>query len=126
MAEQPATTASQGRILWHGTTKRRAEAIVHDGPDANFLEPGGFDKAWGFSTAPPQGPYPFGDPRVVAIGKAAQFPDEGGPVILEVQIPEEIIALAVDQIAEIRFEPDYGLEELRLAWPALPRRILEL
>src|SRR5436309_10247612 len=106
------TPGSQGRRLWHGTTRRRAEAILRGGPDANFLEPGSFDKAGGFSTAPPQGPYHFGDPRDVAAGKAALFPDEGGPAILEIEVPEAIIALAVDAVTEVRFEPGSGLEEL--------------
>jgi hypothetical protein len=89
------------------------------------LEPGGFEKAGGFSTAPPQGPYPFGDPRAFASRKAALFPDEGGPAVLEVEVPEAIVALAINEIAEIRFEPRHGLEELCEAWPVLPKRILE-
>jgi hypothetical protein len=116
--------AGQGRTLWHGTTRRRAEAILRDGPDANFLEPGGPDRAGGFSTAPPQGPYQFGDPRNVATGKAALFPDEGGPAILEVIVPEAIIALAMNEVSEIRFAPAFGLDELCAAWPTLAKRIL--
>lgn len=116
--------AGQGRILWHGTTRRRADAILRDGPNPNFLEPSGFEKAGGFSTAPPHGPYPYGDPRVAASKKAALFPDEGGPAILEIEIPEEIIALALDEVAEIRFQPGLGLEELCQAWPVLRKRIL--
>jgi hypothetical protein len=60
----------------------------------------------------------------VAAGKAALFPDEGGPAILEIEVPEEIVALAINEIAEIRFEPGFGLEELRAAWTALAKRIL--
>jgi len=119
------TAAGRGRILWHGTTRRRAEGILLTGPDPNFLEPGGFDKAGGFSTAPPHGPYLFGDPWVIASGKAAHFPTEGGPAVLEVEVPEEIVALAINEVAEIRFQPGYGLEELCATWPALPKRILE-
>jgi hypothetical protein len=117
-------TADQGRVLWHGTTQRRAEAILRQGPDPNFLEPGGLEKAGGFSTAPSHGPYPYGDPREVAARKAALFPDEGGPAVLEVEVPETIVALAIDVVAEIRFEPGFGLEELCVAWPTLPKRIL--
>jgi hypothetical protein len=118
------TTAGKGRTLWHGTTRRRAEAILRDSPDPDFLEPGGFDPAGGFSTASPLGPYDFGDPRVVAAGKAALFPEEGDPAILEIEVPEEIVALAVDLGTEIRFQQGYGLEELCDAWATLPKRIL--
>lgn len=117
-------TIGQSRVLWHGTTRQRAEAILRHGPNRNFREPGGFDKAEGFSTAPPHGPYLYGDPQQVASGKAALFPDEGGPAILEIEIPEEIVALAINEITEVRFQPGYGLEELLAAWPVLPKRIL--
>jgi hypothetical protein len=89
------------------------------------LEPGSFDKAGGFSTAPTHGPYRYGDPQIIAAGKAALFPDEGGPAILEIEVPEEILALAINEVTEIRFDRGFGLEELRKAWPALPKRILE-
>src|SRR5947209_6422979 len=112
-------TAGHARTLWHGTTRYRAEAILRGGPDADFLEPGSFDKAGGFSTAPPHGPYQYGDPRDIAAGKAALFPDEGGPAVLEIEVAEEIVALAINEVTEIRFEPGYGLEELRAAWPEL-------
>lgn len=117
-------TTGQSRVLWHGTTRRRAEAILRQGPDLNFQEPGGDDQAGGFSTAPPHGPYLFGDPQVVAAGKAALFPEEGGPAILEIEVPDEIVALAINEVSEIRFAPGFGLEELLAAWPALPKRIL--
>jgi hypothetical protein len=89
---------------------------MREGPDPNYLEPGSLERTGGFSTAPPHGPYPYGDPRDFASGKAALFPNEGGPAILEIEVPEEIIALAVNEVAEIRFEPRLGLEELRVAW----------
>jgi hypothetical protein len=119
-------TGSQMRILLHGTTRRRAEKILRDGPDPDYREPGSSDKVRGFSTAPPLGPYHYGDPKEVAVGKATPFADEGGPVILEVGIPAEIVALAINEVSEIRFEPGNGLEELRAAWPSLPKRILDL
>ncbi len=116
--------AGQGRVLWHGTTRRRAEAILRDGPDPGFLEPDGLLIAGGFSTAPPHGPYDSGDPRVAASSKAALFPDEGGSAILEIEVPEEIVVLAIDMSTEIRFQPGIGLEELCAAWPTIPKRIL--
>ena len=98
-------TASRGRTLWHDTTKKRAEAIVQRGPDQGFVEPGSCEKAGGFSTAPNEGPYPYGDPKAYASRKAILFADEGGPAIVEVEVPAEIVALAIDVVAEIRFEP---------------------
>jgi hypothetical protein len=111
--------------LWHGPTRRRAESILRSGPDAGFVEPGALDQAGGFSTAPPHGPYQFGDPRDFAKGKAALFPDEGGPAILEMEVAEEIIALAINEVTEIRFQPGSGLEELCVAWASIPKRILK-
>ena len=118
------TAAVQGRTLWHGTTRRRAEAIIRNGPDANFLEPGGFEKAVWFSTAPPHGPYPYGDPKEYGVRKAALFPEEGGPAVLEIIVPEEIVVLAINEVGESRFELGFGLEELCAAWPELPKRLL--
>ena len=113
-----------GRILRHGTTRRRAESILANGPDPRFREPGGLDLAQGFSTAPPEGPFAVGTPEGYAAGKARNFPDEGGPAILEMEVPEEIVALAPDAGGEIRFAPGEGLEELRQAWHDIPKRIL--
>jgi len=36
------------------------------------------------------GPFLFGAPEEYARGKAAEFPDEGGPVILVVDVPQDI------------------------------------
>jgi hypothetical protein len=113
-----------GRILWHGTTRKRAEAILRSGPDPQFREPFGSEPAEGFSTAPPRGPYLFGDPQEVARLKAKNFPDEGGPAILEMEVPEELVAKAINNVSEIRFWSGYGLEELCDAWTSIPKRIL--
>jgi len=117
------TTAGQGRVLRHGTTRKRAEAILQNGPNPNFLEPGGFERANGFSTAPVEGPFPNGTPECYAERKAALFPDEGGPDVLEIEVPLEIVALAVN-VGEIRFDIGYGLRQVLDAWPTLPKRIL--
>jgi hypothetical protein len=118
------TTGSQERVLHHGTTRRRAEAILKDGPDPFFQEPGGLEFARGFSTASPEGPFPTGSPEDYANKKAEIFPGEGGPAILEIVVPEEIIEQAIDTGGEIRFQLHYGLEELLKAWPTIPKRIL--
>ncbi len=109
--------------LRHGTTRRRAEAILRNGPDPNFVEPGGPDAAEGFSTARTPGPCPTGSPEEMAKSKARLFPDEGGPAILEFDVPETIVEKA-DLGDEVRFEPGFGLEELLAVWPSLPKRIL--
>ncbi len=42
------------------------------------------------------GPFLFGMPEEYARGKAAEFPNEGGPVILAVEVPQHIIARAIN------------------------------
>ena len=111
--------------LRHGTTRQRAEAILRDGPNPNFREPGGSDTAEGFSTARLTGPYPYGSPEDMAIRKDRLFPKEGGPVLLEVEVPATIVRQA-DLEGEVRFEFGFGLKELLAAWPSLAKRILPL
>lgn len=53
---------------------------------------------------------------------------EGGAVILEVDVPEAIINLAVNEYFPrsqglVQFDRGAGLEELREAWPALQKVI---
>lgn len=102
------------------------------GPDPDFVEPGGLERAEGFSTSLLSGPFPVGEPKDYARRKAAAFPTEGGPVILLVEVPDHIVALAADDAllpltqGIVQFDEGAGLEELRAAWPALPKQILEL
>jgi hypothetical protein len=71
---------------------------------------------------------------MAARNKHALFPNEGGPAILEVQVPAGIMAiLYADPIAaglarggEIRFEPESGLNELRAAWQNLTKQVIPL
>jgi hypothetical protein len=117
-------------ILLHGTTRHRAGQIEARGPDPDFIEPGGGSRAEGFSTCLQGGPFPLGTPEEYARRKAAGFPDEGGPVILAVDVPDDIIALAVDEVyfplsqGVVQFDEGAGLEELRAAWPTLPKDII--
>ena len=119
-------------ILLHGTTRRRAEAIQAQGPDPDFLEPGGGTRAEGFSTCLESGPFPLGTPRKYARRKAADFPNEGGPAILAVEVPDDIIALAVDEVyfplsqGVVQFDEGAGLDELRAAWSTLSKQILSV
>lgn len=122
-------------LLHHGTTRRRAERIVTVGPDPNYIEPGGdrYSRAEGFSTAlAPAADLGLGSAEEYARRKARNFPTEGGPVILEVEVPDGIVDIVRTDpwsrlgagSGDIRFEPGTGLEELLLAWPTLTKRII--
>jgi hypothetical protein len=117
-------------ILLHGTTRHRADRILQRGPDANFQEPGGASKAEGFSTCLELGPFPLGKPQEYARHKALLFPNEGGPVILAMDVPDELIDLAVDEVffplsqGVVQFDVGSGLEELQAAWSSLTKRII--
>jgi hypothetical protein len=120
-------TKRADRILWHGTTRKRAEAILKEGPNPYFIEPGGIFPEKAFSAAPAEGPFPVGTPELYARSKANLFPKEGGPVILEVIVPAAIVDLAAAPGGEFRFDLDNrGLKELIVVWPSLSKRILEL
>lgn len=116
-------------ILLHGTTRMRAERIVAQGPDPEFVEPGGGTKAESFSTCLEAGPFPLGTPGDYARHKAAGFPTEGGPAILVVDVPDDIVALAVDDVyfplsqGIVQFDEGAGLERLRATWASLTKEI---
>lgn len=123
-------------ILRRGTTRQRAEALLNSetGPDALYRDPEGI-LAQAFSAAPVHGPFLHGSPEYCALMKAAHFPNEGGPAILEVDIPDDLIApvdllgcpgKGSNWIYEVRFEPGYGLEELRAVWSKLERKVVLL
>lgn len=125
MATSTPNSANEPTLrLWHGTTRLRAEHILHDGPDPNSVIGG--DTAEGLSTAPPDGPFPLGSPIQYARGKARQFPEEGGPAILELEVPASIVALSVHPGGEVWFGQGFGLEELLAAWPQIMKRIVSL
>lgn len=113
-------------ILLHGTTRRRAERILALGPDPGFREPGGRPSADGFSTTLETGPFLFGTPEGYARGKAAEFPDEGGPVILVIDVPDDIVHRAATDWFPlgqglVQFDRGAGFEELVAAWPAVAK-----
>jgi hypothetical protein len=115
-------------ILLHGTTRLRAERIAAQGPDPDFVEPGGGTRAEGFSTYLETGPFLFRTPAEYACGKAALFPNEGGAAIVAVDVPDDIISLAVDAYfplsqGVVQFDEGAGLAELRVAWSTLWRDI---
>ncbi len=115
-------------ILLHGTTRQRAEEILLHGPDPDFIEPGGGAKAEGFSMCLENGPFPLGHPADYAYAKSRQFPAECGAAIVAVDVPDQIIALAVTPFFPltqglIQFDSGAGLEVLRAAWPGLTKDI---
>lgn len=131
------TPAPPPITLQHGTTLWRAREIDANGPDPDFREPGtGYlPPAEGFSTVIADGrPCDTGTPEMAAWTKDALFPNEGGPAILEVEVPVWIMnILYADPIAywvalggEIRFEPQSGLDELLAEWHNLTKRVIPL
>ena len=82
----------------------------------------------GFSMAHKDGPFLFGTPEEYARGKAREFPDEGDPVILVVDVPDDIVVLAasdwfpLDQ-GLVQFDTGAGLEELVAHWADLAKEI---
>jgi hypothetical protein len=118
-------------ILLHGTTLLRAKRIEAYGPDSDFVEPGDGMKAEEFSTSLEAGPFHLGTPEEYARRKAALFPSEGGPVILAIDVLDDVIALAVDEYfplsqGVVQFDPGTGLEELRAVWPTLFKEIRQV
>ena len=81
--------------LLHGTTQTRAMSILSQGPNVSFIEPGGFGTARNFSFTAEGTPSAVGESVAYARGKANAFPKELGPAIVAVNVPDEIVRLAV-------------------------------
>jgi hypothetical protein len=92
------------------------------------MEPGGRLRAEAFSTYVASGPFILGTPDEYACRKAAAFPEEGGAAILAIEVPDDIISLAVTEYFPltqglVQFGEGAGLEELRTAWPDLETEV---
>jgi len=124
-------------ILWHGTTRDRAIVILSNGPDSAYVEPGGVqgNAAEGFSTMLSRYVPNPGDPSCedYARMKAKNFPNEGGPAIVEVEVPDDLVnqvlndpitGMAYQDSGEIRFDFATGLAELLHQWPRLTKRMI--
>jgi hypothetical protein len=108
-------------LLLHGTTRQRAERIALTGPNPNCCG------SEGFSTYLESGPFLFGSVEDYACQKAAAFPDEGGAAIISMDVPQEIVELAVDEYFPltqglIQFDGQ-ALVELCSVWPRLWKAI---
>lgn len=121
-------------ILLHGTTLWRAQEIVARGPDPDFVEPGATTCAENFSACLPFGPFECTErPEEYAWGKsraaASEGRDEGGPAMLLMAVPDDIVALAVDEWFPVSqgfvpFDRGPSLDALLAAWIGLPKRII--
>jgi len=133
--------------LLHGTTLARAQSIVQRGPDIHFVEPGGVGIAENFSFTAEGTPAAVGDSLSYARGKATAFPNELGPAVVAVDVPEEVVRMAAvehlslfgdlieyDEGAEvselvalcggvIQFDPGPALDSLITNWGALVKEI---
>lgn len=124
-------------LLRHGTTERRASQLLIDGPNADYIEAGGdrYSRAEGFSTTVAgASDVGLGTVEQYASRKAFNFPDEGRPAVIEVEVPGDILDIVSDdpigrasaESGDVRFEVGLGLDELRRAWPTLPKRVILL
>lgn len=86
-------------LLHHGTTRRRAEAILQGAPDVNFREPNG-TTADGFTTTLANGPTDLGSSEDYARLKATNFPNEGGPAILVFELSDDLADTMVGGVGE--------------------------
>jgi hypothetical protein len=133
--------------LLHGTTRARAERIVQHGPDVHFVEPTGIGIAENFSFTAEGTPSAVGDSLTYARGKAVAFPNEHGPAVVAVDVPEEVVRMAAvehlslfeglieyDEGADmgelvalcggvIQFDPGSALDSLLARWAALVKEI---
>jgi hypothetical protein len=133
--------------LLHGMTRARAESIDRLGPDVNLVEPGGVGVAESFSFTVEGTPSAVGNSLTYARGKAAAFPDEQGPAVIAVDVPEEVVRIAAIEhlclfgglieydegadVAElvalcggvIQFDPGPALDSLLAMWGTLAKDI---
>jgi hypothetical protein len=123
-------------LLRHGTTRKRAESILRNGPNVRFREPASQEPAGSFWAAPTGSQLGIGDPAVCARRKARLFPDEGGPVILEFELEDDLWKAmvstprawkqrgkAINWQDAIEFDVGHGLEQLLENWSWLVKRI---
>jgi hypothetical protein len=133
--------------LLHGTTRTRAESIFQRGPDVNFVEPGGLGIAENFSFTAEGMPSAVGDSVAYARGKGTAFPNELGPAVVGVDVPDDVVRMAAvehlslyagvieyDEGADlvelvalcggvVQFDPGPALDSLLARWGSLVKEI---
>ncbi len=133
--------------LLHGTTRARAESVVQHGPDVTFVEPGGRGIAENFSFTAEGKPSAVGDSLSYARGKAAAFPNELGPAVVAVEVPDDVVRMAAVEhlslyaglieynegadVGElvalcggvVQFDPGPALDSLLARWGSLVKEI---
>jgi hypothetical protein len=133
--------------LLHGTTRARAESIVQNGPDVAFVEPGGRGIAENFSFTVEGMTSAVGDSLAYARGKATAFPNELGPAVVAVDVPDDVVRMAAvehlslyagfmlyDKDADVgelvvlcggvvQFDPGPALDSLMARWGTLVKEI---
>src|SRR4051794_35004872 len=87
--------------LLHGTTRARAERIIEHGPDVTFVEPDGSGVAENLSFTADGTPSAVGDSLAYARGKATAFPNELGPAVVAVDVPEELVCMAAIELLSL-------------------------
>lgn len=94
--------------LLHGTTRDRADGILRVGPDIDFIEPGGGAvPAENVSFTLGDSATSLGEATTYAREKARNNPSEGGPAVVAVDVPDDIVrAAAVEHLEAYR---TYGL-----------------
>lgn len=117
--------------IYHGTTLRRGQQILRNGPDLGYKEPGGVEVAESFSACLKGGPFPCGRPEEYARSKAASFPAEGGGAVVEIVVPNELLELFFDEFFTraqglVQVERGPGYEVLHQAWPLLTKNLMIL
>lgn len=101
---------------------------MQQGPDPQFREPGAEIVDAEFSLSIEAGPFLFDRPDDYARAKSDDFPDEGGPVILAVDVPDIVVEKAVSDwfpLSQglVQFDHGNGMEELLDVWTELWKEI---
>ncbi len=79
-----------------------------------------------FSMSFESGPFPLMHPEQYATEKAKNFPNEGGPAILAVEIPDHLVELAIDDWFTLEqgvlvFDESHGIRQLMASWDGLAK-----